>query len=106
MFGKLQGTKQEIQDLQEEHSKERQELEQTQEELTRDLKLKYGYSMSRKDIIFKRAFFLICVFKTIYIYFSEINFAKYIKGKKSNLIMSNITILEPTLFFIFFFFTV
>jgi kinesin family protein 3/17 len=56
LFGKLQGTKQEIQDLQEEHSKERQELEQTQEELTRDLKLKYINSMCRKDIIFKRAF--------------------------------------------------
>jgi len=46
LFGKLQGTKQEIQDLQEEHSKERQELEQTQEELTRDLKLKYVNSMT------------------------------------------------------------
>ncbi|XP_064600484.1 kinesin-like protein KIF3B isoform X2 [Liolophura sinensis] len=40
LFAKLQMTKQEIQDLQEEHSKERQELEQTQMELTRELKLK------------------------------------------------------------------
>ncbi|KAJ8299623.1 hypothetical protein KUTeg_023683 [Tegillarca granosa] len=40
LFAKLQATKQEIQDIQEEHSKERQELEQTQMELTRDLKLK------------------------------------------------------------------
>ncbi|KAL8614241.1 Kinesin-II 95 kDa subunit [Nucella lapillus] len=41
MFGKLQATKAEIQDLQEEHTKERQELEQTLMELTRELKLKY-----------------------------------------------------------------
>ena len=41
LFAKLQATKQEIQDLQEEHVKERQELEQTQNELTRELKLKY-----------------------------------------------------------------
>ncbi|XP_033752540.1 kinesin-II 95 kDa subunit-like [Pecten maximus] len=40
LFAKLQSTKAEIMDLQEEHSKERQELEQTQMELTRDLKLK------------------------------------------------------------------
>lgn len=40
LFSKLQATKQEIADIQEEHSKERQELEQTQMELTRDLKLK------------------------------------------------------------------
>lgn len=40
LFAKLQATKQEIQDLQEEHVKERQELEQTQNELTRELKLK------------------------------------------------------------------
>uniref|UniRef100_A0A0B7ATH0 Kinesin-like protein n=1 Tax=Arion vulgaris TaxID=1028688 RepID=A0A0B7ATH0_9EUPU len=40
LFAKLQATRQEIQDLQEEHSKERQELEQTQMELTRELKLK------------------------------------------------------------------
>lgn len=42
LFGKLQATKAEIQDLQEEHTKERQELEQTLMELTRELKLKYG----------------------------------------------------------------
>ena len=36
----FQATKQEIVDLQEEHVKERQELEQTQMELTRELKLK------------------------------------------------------------------
>lgn len=41
LFGKLQATKAEIQDLQEEHTKERQELEQTLMELTRELKLKY-----------------------------------------------------------------
>ena len=40
LFAKLQATKQEIQDLQEEHVTERQELEQTQNELTRELKLK------------------------------------------------------------------
>ncbi|XP_041365855.1 kinesin-like protein KIF3B [Gigantopelta aegis] len=40
LFNKLQVTKREIQDLQEEHVKERQELEQTQMELTRELKLK------------------------------------------------------------------
>lgn len=41
LFGKLQATKAEIHDLQEEHTKERQELEQTLMELTRELKLKY-----------------------------------------------------------------
>ncbi|EEC13098.1 kinesin, putative [Ixodes scapularis] len=41
LFAKLQSVKTEIQDLQEEHSKERRELEQTQNELTRELKLKY-----------------------------------------------------------------
>ena len=40
LFAKLQATKSEIQDLQEEHVKERQELEQTQQELMRELKLK------------------------------------------------------------------
>ncbi|XP_005108306.1 kinesin-like protein KIF3B [Aplysia californica] len=40
LFGKLQATRQEIQDIQEEHVRERQELEQTQMELTRELKLK------------------------------------------------------------------
>ena len=33
--------KQELEDLKEEHSRERQEYEQTQEELLRELKLKY-----------------------------------------------------------------
>uniref|UniRef100_A0A8C4QGX6 Kinesin-like protein n=1 Tax=Eptatretus burgeri TaxID=7764 RepID=A0A8C4QGX6_EPTBU len=41
LFAKLQAVKSETQDLQEEHSRERQDLEQTQDELTRDLKLKY-----------------------------------------------------------------
>ncbi|XP_071954651.1 kinesin-II 95 kDa subunit-like [Antedon mediterranea] len=40
LFGKLQRVKCEIQDLQEEHLMERQNLEQTQNELTRELKLK------------------------------------------------------------------
>ncbi|CAH1786360.1 unnamed protein product [Owenia fusiformis] len=40
LFGKLQQTRQEIVDLQDEHVRERQELEQTQNELTRELKLK------------------------------------------------------------------
>ncbi|XP_038053158.1 kinesin-II 95 kDa subunit-like [Patiria miniata] len=40
LFAKLQATKCDIQDLQEEHARERQELEQTQNELTRELKLK------------------------------------------------------------------
>lgn len=41
LFAKLQSTKAEIQDVQEEHVRERQELEQTQNELTRELKLKW-----------------------------------------------------------------
>ncbi|KAF0036495.1 hypothetical protein F2P81_011807 [Scophthalmus maximus] len=41
LFAKLQAVKAEIHDIQEEHIKERQELEQTQNELTRDLKLKH-----------------------------------------------------------------
>ena len=40
LFSKLQATKQEIVDLQEANARERQELEQTQNELTRELKLK------------------------------------------------------------------
>ncbi|XP_077978073.1 kinesin-II 95 kDa subunit-like [Glandiceps talaboti] len=40
LFSKLQAVKQDIQDQQEEHIRERQELEQTQNELTRELKLK------------------------------------------------------------------
>lgn len=42
LFSKLQAVKAEIQDIQEVHIKDRQDLEQTQNELTRDLKLKYG----------------------------------------------------------------
>lgn len=40
LFSKLQAVKAEIHDLQEEHIKGRQEMEQTQNELTRELKLK------------------------------------------------------------------
>lgn len=40
LFAKLQAVKSDIQDLQEEHVRERQELEQTQDELMRELKLK------------------------------------------------------------------
>jgi len=40
LFNKLQSTRQEIQDIQEDNVRERQELEQTQMELTRELKLK------------------------------------------------------------------
>uniref|UniRef100_A0AAR2JBG7 Kinesin-like protein n=1 Tax=Pygocentrus nattereri TaxID=42514 RepID=A0AAR2JBG7_PYGNA len=41
LFAKLQAVKAEIHDVQEDHIKERQELEQTQNELTRELKLKH-----------------------------------------------------------------
>ncbi|KAK1801674.1 hypothetical protein P4O66_022321 [Electrophorus voltai] len=41
LFAKLQAVKSEIHDLQEDHIRERQELEQTQNELTRELKLKH-----------------------------------------------------------------
>ncbi|XP_075901946.1 kinesin-like protein KIF3B [Nelusetta ayraudi] len=41
LFAKLQAVKAEIHDIQEAHIKDRQELEQTQNELTRDLKLKH-----------------------------------------------------------------
>ncbi|CAF87018.1 unnamed protein product, partial [Tetraodon nigroviridis] len=41
LFAKLQAVKAELQDIQEAHSKERQDLEQNQNELTRDLKLKH-----------------------------------------------------------------
>lgn len=40
LFAKLQAVKSEIQDIQDSHIKERQDLEQTQNELTRELKLK------------------------------------------------------------------
>eukprot|EP00064_Thunnus_orientalis_P008516 superscaffoldBa00001015_g8539 len=46
LFAKLQAVKAEIHDIQEAHINERQELEQTQNELTRDLKLKYGACLS------------------------------------------------------------
>ncbi|XP_060678039.1 kinesin-like protein KIF3C isoform X2 [Hemiscyllium ocellatum] len=41
LFAKLQAVKTEIQDLHDEHVRERQDLEHTQNELTRELKLKY-----------------------------------------------------------------
>ncbi|XP_051880626.1 kinesin-like protein KIF3C isoform X2 [Pristis pectinata] len=41
LFAKLEAVKTEIQDLQDEHVKERQNLEHVQNELTRELKLKY-----------------------------------------------------------------
>ncbi|XP_078069140.1 kinesin-like protein KIF3B isoform X1 [Mustelus asterias] len=41
LFAKLQAVKTEIRDLQDEHVRERQDLEHTQNELTRELKLKY-----------------------------------------------------------------
>uniref|UniRef100_A0A803K2I0 Kinesin-like protein n=1 Tax=Xenopus tropicalis TaxID=8364 RepID=A0A803K2I0_XENTR len=47
LFSKLQAVKAEIHDLQEEHIKERQELEQTQNELTRELKLNNQQMMRR-----------------------------------------------------------
>lgn len=40
LFAKLQAVKEEIHDIQELHINQRQEFEQTQNELTRDLKLK------------------------------------------------------------------
>ncbi|XP_010791333.1 kinesin-like protein KIF3B, partial [Notothenia coriiceps] len=46
LFAKLQAVKAEIHDIQEAHINERQELEQTQNELTRDLKLKYAVCIS------------------------------------------------------------
>uniref|UniRef100_A0A8C7DQB5 Kinesin-like protein n=1 Tax=Oncorhynchus kisutch TaxID=8019 RepID=A0A8C7DQB5_ONCKI len=47
LFAKLQAVKTEIHDVQELHSKERQELEQTQNELTRELKLNDQRMMTR-----------------------------------------------------------
>ena len=46
LFAKLQAVKSEIQDIQDSHIKERQDLEQTQNELTRELKLKYGLCLT------------------------------------------------------------
>ncbi|XP_048860298.1 kinesin-like protein KIF3B isoform X2 [Brienomyrus brachyistius] len=61
LFAKLQAVKSEIQDAQEVHIKERQELEQTQNELTRELKLKHliienFIPMEEKNKIVNRAF--------------------------------------------------
>ncbi|XP_043946285.1 kinesin-like protein KIF3B [Protopterus annectens] len=62
LFSKLQAVKSEIHDLQEEHIKERQELEQTQNELTRELKLKHliienFIPLEEKNKIVNRSFF-------------------------------------------------
>ncbi|XP_010891510.2 kinesin-like protein KIF3B [Esox lucius] len=62
LFAKLQAVKQEISDVQEEHIKERQNLEQTQNELTRELKLKHliienFIPTEEKNKIVNRAFF-------------------------------------------------
>ncbi|XP_069507116.1 kinesin-like protein KIF3B isoform X2 [Ambystoma mexicanum] len=62
LFSKLQAVKAEIHDLQEEHIKERQELEQTQNELTRELKLKHliienFIPLEEKNKITNRSFF-------------------------------------------------
>ncbi|KAM9506506.1 kinesin-like protein KIF3B [Salvelinus alpinus] len=61
LFAKLQAVKTEIYEVQELHIKERQELEQTQNELTRDLKLKHliienFIPMEEKNKIVNRAF--------------------------------------------------
>ncbi|XP_077569060.1 kinesin-like protein KIF3B [Stigmatopora nigra] len=62
LFAKLQAVKGEINDIQEAHINERQELEQTQNELTRDLKLKHliienFIPLEEKNKIVNRAFF-------------------------------------------------
>ncbi|XP_037131653.1 kinesin-like protein KIF3B [Syngnathus acus] len=62
LFAKLQAVKAEIHDIQEAHINERQELEQTQNELTRDLKLKHliienFIPFEEKNKIVNRAFF-------------------------------------------------
>lgn len=51
LFAKLQAVKAELQDIQEAHSKERQDLEQNQNELTRDLKLKWVCSDSWNHVV-------------------------------------------------------
>ncbi|XP_060914362.1 kinesin-like protein KIF3B [Labrus mixtus] len=61
LFAKLQAVKSEIQDIQELHIHDRQELEQTQNELTRDLKLKHliienFIPLEEKNKIVNRAF--------------------------------------------------
>lgn len=61
LFAKLQAVKAEIHDVQEMHIKERQELEQTQNELTRELKLKHliienFIPMEEKNKIMNRTF--------------------------------------------------
>ncbi|KAI3357873.1 hypothetical protein L3Q82_015538 [Scortum barcoo] len=62
LFAKLQAVKAEIHDIQEAHIEERQELEQTQNELTRDLKLKHliienFIPLEEKNKIVNRAYF-------------------------------------------------
>ncbi|XP_068589989.1 kinesin-like protein KIF3B [Cebidichthys violaceus] len=62
LFAKLQAVKAEIHDIQEAHINERQELEQTQNELTRDLKLKHliienFIPLEEKNKIVNRAYF-------------------------------------------------
>ncbi|XP_051948149.1 kinesin-like protein KIF3B [Xyrauchen texanus] len=62
LFSKLQSVKAEIQDAQDEHVKYRQELEQTQNELTRELKLKHAIienfiPLEEKNKIVTRAIF-------------------------------------------------
>ncbi|XP_034027992.1 kinesin-like protein KIF3B [Thalassophryne amazonica] len=62
LFAKLQAVKAEIHDIQEEHINQRQELEQTQNELTRDLKLKHliienFIPLMEKNKTVNRAFF-------------------------------------------------
>ncbi|KAL2103506.1 hypothetical protein ACEWY4_000374 [Coilia grayii] len=62
LFAKLQAVKSEIQDIQESHIKERQDLEQNQNELTRELKLKTlimenFIPLEEKTKIENRAFF-------------------------------------------------
>ncbi|XP_031142190.1 kinesin-like protein KIF3B [Sander lucioperca] len=62
LFAKLQAVKAEIHDIQEAHINERQELEQTQNELTRDLKLKHliienFIPLEEKNKIVHRAYF-------------------------------------------------
>ncbi|KAI9545289.1 Kinesin-like protein kif3b [Dissostichus eleginoides] len=62
LFAKLQAVKAEIHDIQEAHINERQDLEQTQNELTRDLKLKHliienFIPLEEKNKIVHRAYF-------------------------------------------------